>query len=522
MAFFLTSEIMEATPYDRLSYPGRAYFVTRPDHLATLGSLYGMAPAPPSKCRLLELGCGIGNNLLPMAHQYPGSTFIGIDLSRGEIQKGLSQVSAMGLANVSLRHGDVASMGDELEPFDYIVSHGVYSWVPPYVRAAMLKFIGRNLAPQGIAYVSYNSHPGSHMRDLVRDIMNFHVRGLADPKQRIGQARAILKFVSEGSKKDTPYGAVLREQFERVVNMADEVLYHDDLEEGATAFLLHQFVSDAESHGLQYLCDANFPRRDIAKYSEAARDVLAGFPDDEFLARDQIQDFLDGHGFRTTLLCRREVKLQRTLTPECIRRYYLAGSCRPVDADQKPNADGKVEFKTETGDVLESAHPLMTAALETLGRRWPAAISFDDLAEHALAAIDPARSLDKTSAAEKVAEMSAALFRAAQQGCIFLNVESSAFVTDVSERPEASFLVRKQAELGLLLTNRRHVGIRLEGEIERQALMLLDGTRDLDQLVAGLKHAMRDIPAKPGDTAIDRESTERMLRSLANLAVLVR
>jgi SAM-dependent methyltransferase len=512
---------MEATPYDKLSYPGRAYHVTRPDHLATLGTIYGMAPAPPSKCRVLELGCGIGNNLLPMAHQYPGSTFIGIDLSRGEIEKGLSQISALQLANISLRQGDIASMEGETEPFDYIISHGVYSWVPPHARPAMLSFIGRHLASEGIAYVSYNSHPGSHMRDLVRDIMNFHVRGLADPRQRIGQARAILKFVSEGSKKDTVYGGVLREQFERVEKMADEVLYHDDLDEGAQAFLLSQFVADAEQHGLQYLSDANFARRDIVKYPEAVRAVLAGFPDDEFLARDQIQDFLDGHGFRTTLLCRRDIKLERTLTPECIRRYYLASSCRPVDAELEPNADGKAEFKTENGDVLESTHRLTIAALQTLGRYWPAAIAFDDLAKHALAQIDPAHTLYEANAAEKVAEMSAALFKAAQQGCVFLNVEPSAFASDVSERPEASFLVRKQAELGLLITNRRHIGIRLEGEIERQALMLLDGTRDLDQLIADLKKAMRDVPPKPDDKPINRENAELMLRSLANLAVLV-
>jgi len=513
---------MQATPYDKLSYPGRAYHVTRPDHLATLGRLYGMTPAPSSRCRVLELGCGIGNNLVPMAHQYPESTFVGIDLSRGEIEQGLRHISALQLTNISLRHCDISTVQDELGSFDYIISHGVYSWVPEHVRVAMLRVIGRSLAPQGIAYVSYNAHPGSHMRDLVRDIMHFHVRGLADPKQRIGQARAILKFVSEGSKKESVYGSVLREQLERVANMADEVLYHDDLNEGAKAFLLYQFIADAEPHGLQYLCDANFPRQDIEKYPEAVRDVLAGFPEDELLARDQIQDFLDGHGFRTTLLCRAEITLRRALAPDAIRRYYLASSCRPVDADSKRNADGKVEFKTETGDVLESAHPLTIAALQMLGRRWPAAIRFDQLAELALAEIDPAHTLDLPFRAEKIAELSTALFKAAQQGCVFLSIDPSDFVTEVSERPEASFLVRKQAELGLLITNRRHIGIRLDGEVERRLLMLLDGTRDLDQLVDDLEKAMRNAPAKPDDKPVNRENAETMLASLAKLAVLVR
>lgn len=504
--------------YDDISYPGRAYYVTRPDHLATLGTLYGMAPAPPGRCRVLELGCGIGGNLLPMAHQYPESEFVGLDLSRREIEKALGQAEAFGLRNVALHHGDIADMIDAFGSFDYIISHGVYSWVPPAVRDAMLATIGRNLNPQGIGYVSYNAYPGSHLRDLVRDVMNFHVRGLTGAKQQIGQARAILKFVAEGSNKETVHGAVLREQLERVVEMGDEVLYHDDLNEGATAFLLHKFVADAQAHGLQYLCDANVPRRDLAKYGDSIKAVLAGFPDDEFLARDQIQDFIDGHGFRTTLLCRGEIALQRKLTPDLVARYHIAGSCRPVDAGMDPNATGVAEFTTERGDTLATDHRLTKAALRDLGRHWPSAVAYQDLVAHALAEIDPAHSLDAAGMEEHAASMRGALLTAAQQGCVTLHVEPSAFVSRVSARPEASFVARKQAEAGLVVTNRRHIGVRLDGERERQLLMHLDGTRDLDRLVADLQAAM----AGAADAPVDREGVARNLKVLAELALLVR
>lgn len=504
------------TLYDEVSYPGRAYYVTRPDHLATLGTLYGMTPAPAARCRVLELGCGIGGNLIPMAHYYPQSEFLGIDLSQAEIQKGLAQVAALGLRNVSFRHGDIASVDDSWGSFDYIVSHGVYSWVPPAVRTAMLAIVGRNLTPQGIAYISYNAHPGSHMRDIVRDIMNFHVRGLPEPRQQIGQARAILKFVAESSDKDKVYGGVLREQFERVCGMGDEVLFHDDLNEGATAFLLHKFVEDAATHGLQYLCDANFPRRDLAKYPDAVRDVLAGFPDNEFVARDQFQDFIDGHGFRTTLLCRADIKLQRTLDPDCVARYYIAGSCRPVDPAMEPNAEGVAEFKTETGDALATDHRLTKAALREIGRRWPSAISCDDLAAHALAEV----ALDAESTQAHLAAMRRALFTAALQGCVTLGTEPSAFCVMVSERPEACAVARRQAEQGFVITNRRHVGVRLDGELERQLLIRVDGTRTLDQLVADLKAAMKDVPESATET-IDHDSVGRNLKALGALALLV-
>lgn len=503
------------TPYDEISYPGRPYESTHPDHLGTLGALFGMDPALPEKCRVLELGCGKGGNLLPMAYQYPDSEFVGIDLSRNEIAQGLEQAARFGLRNVSLRQGDIAEVTADWGKFDFIVAHGVYAWVPSTVREAILAIIGANLTPQGIAYVSYNAHPGSHLRDLTRDIMNFHVHDLKDPKQKIAQARAILRFVAEGSDKTSVHGAVLRDQYERVSKMGDEVLFHDDLNEGSRAFLLHEVVADAKRHGLQYLCDASLSRRDLAKYPESVREVLERFPDEEFLARDQFQDFIDGHGFRRTLLCRADIKLQRKLVPDCIARFQLASSARPVEPGIDPAAPGIADFKIESGEIVASDHPLTKAALLALGRAWPAAISY----AHLLA---QARVMVPQSDQEDIEATTHALFTAVMRGHVTLHLQPPAIVTAVSERPEASLVARKQAEQSNLITNLQHTGVLLEDERVQRLLLLVDGTRDLDQLVAELKSALAGVEARANDPPIDRASVERHLKFLAGLALLVR
>ncbi|RPI58997.1 MAG: class I SAM-dependent methyltransferase, partial [Chloroflexi bacterium] len=137
--------------YDRLPYPSLSYPQTHPDRLATLATLLGMSPAPVERCRVLEMGCAGGGNLLPMADGLPGSEFVGIDASAVQIAAGQGAVAALGLANLSLRHLDILDVDESLGRFDYILVHGVYSWVPPEVQNKILTVCKENLAPQGVA-----------------------------------------------------------------------------------------------------------------------------------------------------------------------------------------------------------------------------------------------------------------------------------------------------------------------------------------------------------------------------------
>jgi hypothetical protein len=392
----------------------------------------------------------------------------------------------------------------------------------------MLSVFKRNLAPQGVAYVSYNAYPGSHLRNLTRDMMLFHVRHVSEPRERIGQARSILKYLADSTAADSVHGAVMRDQLNRVRKMGDPILFHDDLNEASTPFLLHQVVSDAARHGLQYLSDATLSRRDLAKYPDRARQVLEQFPTDEFLARDQYQDFIDGHGFRTTLLCHDDVALRRDVPPDFVRHYHISSSARPVADDVDLRAGGVVEFKTDDDVEIATDHPLSNAAILHLGARWPEAVAFDALVENAERLLGEGSERRCVASAEDIEKLLGVVYAAVSGGQFHAHLHPPPLTVVVSERPQASVLARTQARAGRLVTNLRHRNVQLEDDLVRRFLQLVDGTRDVDALVAALQ-AQGPSAGTPGTSAsaegsepadVTRELVETNLRLLARLGLL--
>ena len=519
----MTSPI-SATPYDDVYYPGRVYEHTHPNRLATLATLYGMSPAPVERCRVLELGCGVGGNLLPMAFQYPDSEFVGIDLSGLTIARGQSNVAALGLTNVKLLHGDIMDVDAGFGQFDYIMAHGVYSWVPAAVRDRMMAIFKSNLTPQGVCYVSYNAHPFSHTRDLARDMMLFHTRDLPDMKQKVSQARAIMKFLSEGSKADSVHGAIMRDQYNRVMKIPDEVLFHDDLNEIAEAFLLHRVVEHAGKHGLQYLSDAEFSRRNLAGHPEEVRAALQRFPDDEFVARDQYQDFVDGHGFRRTLLCHGGLTLQRKVDMDFVRRFYLLGTTDPVDGGFCLTDPSDMQFRTQEGSTLGVSHPILKSAYLCLGRAWPRALTFNELLEEAHRQLDPAQT--KSPSNEDVQILIEAMYVLVCSGEVTFQVSRANLMTSISDRPQASLLARKQSESDTLVTNPLHQSVRLDNEQGCRILQLLDGTRSFDELVAEIcRQRSTSTPleeSREGDRVAVSAELKKFLNTASKLGLLVR
>src|SRR4051812_44834746 len=379
-----------ATDYDRISYPGHPFGETHPDHLGTLGALFGMTPAPLASCRVLELGCGDGANLIPVAAQWPQSEFVGLDLSEQAVRKGNEFIARMGLRNIVLRAYDIMDVSTQFGTFDYISAHGVYSWVPGPVREKMFAIYRETLSPHGIGYISYNCYPGCHSRDIAREMMRYHVRGITDPQQRIQQGRAVLTLMAEASAEDSIYGFELRNQVNRLKDIDDQVLFHDDLAEVATPFYLYEVADAAAAHGLQYLCDAAFSLSRFERLPPLVRKHLASIPEDDAATREQYADFVEGRSFRQSLFCRDDVKLQRTIGPRCIRQFHLATSAAPRDGAIDPAAGEVVTFKTENGSTLATDHRLSKAVILALGKVWPQTIGFGDAVNAALAGLGPA------------------------------------------------------------------------------------------------------------------------------------
>jgi SAM-dependent methyltransferase len=446
--------------YDRVPYPGHPFAQTHPDRLATVATLFGLRPADPAACRVLELGCGDGGNLVPMAYGLPGSSFTGLDLSTRAIAHAEELRQALGLANLELRQGDLTALG-ELGDFDYVVCHGVYSWVEPYVRDALLAACGAHLARHGVAYVSYDVFPGGHMREVTRQMLRWHLRGVEDPGERIAQARALLTAVAEAGQP----------QAEWALRQGDAALFHDELAEHHEAVLFSDFVAHAARHGLRFLAEANL--------FEQSGSLPAGLGAD-LIAREQYLDFFAGRMFRQTLLCRAEVEPSPPAAAR-VRGMLAATTAEPV-GEVGP---GRVEFRGPAGATLTTDHDGVKAALVRLRAAWPRPL--------------PVAELD----GEAVCEV---LLRAYAANVVELHVWAPALAAAPPERPLASALARLQAARGTLITNLWHVSVDVPDELGRRLIALLDGTRDRAALLRELE--------RPAD------ELERSLEGLARIALL--
>jgi methyltransferase-like protein len=463
------------TAYDDVAYPSYTHAQTHPDQLATKAMLFGMTPAPVERCRVLELGCGDGTNLASMALGLPQSEFVGIDLAASAIAQGQEMVRGVGLKNLSLRAGSILDLGADFGQFDYIIAHGLYSWVPEAVREKILAICQTNLAPQGVAYISYNAKPGGHIKQMFREMMLFHTKGFADPKERVHQAIALVKFLAESQTKVESYRRLLQDELEQLLLRNENNIFHDELGEVNDAFFFRDFCEDARRHGLQYLAEGDYVQMRDHDYPAPVREALRQLGRNR-VAREQYLDFLSGRRFRQTLLCRAELPLRFGCSPDMVARFHVACMARPVSPKPDLASDAPEKFAGDKDANLEVSVPLAKAALVQLAEIWPRTLPFTELLAQARARLGrpPASGLTDPEALA-VFEMFLEIYA---PGLAMLHVSPPRFAPSVSERLLASPLARWLARTTGHLPNLCHAPVTLEHSSGRHLLTLLDGTRD--------------------------------------------
>ena len=183
----------DTTPYTSVSFPPSA-----PGQLAAVAHLFGLSTPEVATARVLEIGCATGGNVIPFAAAHPQARVVGLDLSEVQVELGRAKVQALGLDNLEFVAGDIAQTDlSALGQFDFIIAHGVYSWVPPEVQEGLLAAFRTLLAPDGVAYMSYNVYPGWKSKEVLRDAMQLASGGTATPEDKVREARAMVDFLEE-------------------------------------------------------------------------------------------------------------------------------------------------------------------------------------------------------------------------------------------------------------------------------------------------------------------------------------
>jgi methyltransferase-like protein/protein-L-isoaspartate O-methyltransferase len=514
---------LDLTAYDEVAYPSYVYAQTHPDRLATIATILEMNPAPVEACRVLELGCGAGGNLVPMAFDLFGSSFVGCDLAGGPIAQGQQMIAALGLNNVSLKQLDLMAVSSELGQFDYIIAHGLFSWVPEVVRDRILAICRSHLAPQGVVYISYNTYPGCRLREIARDMMRFHSQDTQNPAEKVGQSRAVIKWIAEAQKQTNSYATFLNEINARLMKRDDGSIYHDELGDINFPRYFHQFAKHAGEHGLQFLSEADyFERSADSSFTEDAARQLDQLGEDDVLAREQYLDFLKGRSFRQTLLCHREVKLSRTIDPERLKGLLIKSQAKPVSTAPDIKSKSVEEFRTKSGAAATTDLPLSKAAFAYLSQIYPRAVSFDKLVTQVRRLIGA----NETTIAEDSATLAEVMLKTYEVGVVELHLHEPVYTVEPSTYPIASPIARLQIKQGDVVATLLHASLRLEDYLARQLLSLLDGTRDrralVQELTGLIESNSKDTSAKK-ELAADALTThlENKLVELGRLGLLL-
>lgn len=468
------------TSYDAIPYPTVPFPETHPDRLAAIAKLFGLVAPAPETCRVLELGCSTGGNLLAIAQMYPRSRCLGIDASSNQIADGWKTIGELGAKNIELRHLDILDVGDDLGEFDYIISHGVFSWVPAEVQNKMLDICRRHLARNGVAYISYNTYPGWHIRGVVRDMMFYRGMQFADPATQLSQAKSLVEFVSKSSASEqSPYRRLLESELKQLGKMTDHYLHHEYLEEHNQPLYFHQFARKLAVNGLQFLGEAEFSTMISTNFSPDVAATLHELGAHDIVQMEQYMDFVRCRYFRKTLVCHTALRLNREIDADSVRDFLLASSARAkLDASAlEPGVP--VIFETRTGNKLTCRAALTKLAMRALERNWPMPMNFSGLFDQCTREAEEAGFQEPAASSEYF--LASELLTGMCAGTVEWRVAPPPFTSAIGDRPATTALARLQATQGYRVTNLRGESVTLD-EIHRQALRHLDGTTDRNRL----------------------------------------
>lgn len=453
--------------YNEVPYPGGAFRNTHPSHLGMVAHLLNLHPPTPKNCRVLELGCSMGSNLIPMAAGLPDSEFVGIDFSERQIGMAQKVVDEMQLSNIRFETKSILDVEDEFGTFDYIICHGVYSWVASDVQDKILQIGNQNLSENGVMLVSYNTYPGWHFRRVVREMMRYHVEHIADPAQKVVQARNLLKFLQDHSKsKFEAYATLLKEEAEMLSKSDNSYLFHEHLEEVNEPLYFHEFVRRVDQAGMRYLADAAIQTMVAQRFDDQAAEILRNAP---LLRREQYMDFLRNRMFRNSLICHQGQSPDYQIDSSNLLGLHVG----LLSGLKKVSEDGDNVVWENPSGRMTTEFPL-TSIFRNMNDAFPRLTRVDDLLS------EITDNQVRRSALE-------ALLIGFVRGMFVLSLDPEDFVCEVSETPRASAYARYQARnKAQKITNRLHSDCMLQPQ-QRFLIEHLDGSRTIDD-VATLLH----------------------------------
>lgn len=453
--------------YDEVAYPTPVLPAQTPNRLRSAAIAFGYEPKPCASASMLEIGCGDGFNLIGCAAAEPGGRYVGFDLSAAAIGRGRELLALSGLANVDLHQGDITAYPKTGERFDYIVSHGVYGWVPPFVREALLDLVAARLAPGGVAMVSYDCLPAAAPKATLNTFLRERTAGLDGPAAQLREAYRLVQVLAGAQQSGSRLKPMLDLLMKELPHFEPAYFFHDFLAEFYAPCSLRDFAAAAARRGLRAIGDAGMTDLFSGDLEDEARALLAEAGDD-YVRRAHLLDLLRGAMmFRRTFLVRENAPPPASLGGLKDLTFVFLGGSETGSDERGPY----VKYMEGEDTYMLARQADEQAIMAALDAASPLELTVGEVA---------ARTGLDAGAVE------AFLARAVALKLVVAHATPQPFVVVPGERPVAAPLIRTMMGIGGWAITLRHARLVIDPEPTRVFLTLCDGTRTRAELGAAM------------------------------------
>lgn len=491
----------------------------------SLASLSHGGPFPKAAgCRVLELGTGRGESLLPLAFYDPEGSYLGLDGDPENIEAARAAAAEIGLSNLRFEAVDWQEPPLSLGEFDYVLGSDLLARVPEVARSEVLRLCRSSLAETGIAYLDYPVLPGAAQRQLVRTLILPLVgsvapsgeRGASDKLPRAEKARSAAEaFRAMITTSQHPYPQLLAMELSRLVDSPPRVIERDYLDAPQTAFLHKDVVTLALAHGLRFVCDSAWNRAEGFVAPEIREELLGrGLAGTDL---EQALDVLRCRAARGSVFCRADVAETAPPSPAILDELWIVSALAPKSEPARLDPGVEVSFEGPDGGRIASPDPLLKAVLLDLRASYPRPRRFADAVT---AAVDKLREAgaDGEPSDEQLAGVAADLWELHSRGLLELFPVLPRSGESGSHTLHA--LARHEIKSGSLLTTPLHAKVAL-GAFDATLASHMDPGADEDTLTGAML-----VEASKGGVAIevggarltDPDLIEPMVRGLVRRA----
>ncbi len=467
------------TTYDEIPYPIYAHVSSAPENLAAIALLFGMKPHDVENSRVLEIGCASGGNMIPLAARHPKATFVGVDLSKAQIELAQKTAQTLHLDNVKFYAKSILDFEFKSEKFDFIIAHGVYSWVREDVQKRILEICSKNLSEKGIAYISYNTLPGWNSVKTIRDMMLYHGQKFSDPAQKVQEARKMLNFVSENiQEKSGAHKIFMEQEIKTVQSQDDNFVLHDYLEETNVPCYFYEFMDLAQKYGLQYLGDSDLPSMYLGNHTDTVSKTLMQL--DNNINQEQYLDFINNRKFRSTLLVHEGVELKRNIDLSSIEDLSFLPNYVLKDVDLSnikplPESLDLVGIANSDAKLTLKGRSVCACYLELL-KAMPVPQTLDELVVLAK------KNLNDDQDEDIRATFGALIPELVLKGAFSITMGKPGCISKISEKPEVFAPARLQALDHALIANMLQQNVKLTDD-QRLVIQYVDGQNTIEKIV---------------------------------------